>query len=321
MVGPDPAKMEWQQLERELSAMTIDQLDDWIAQHTEGYELPMLDLEVEEGTGPCAKPGVSYTIPAGQKEAIMYLVLQQVKKGHMKEVFYEHANMGCGFHQDLGNRRAETGQVRTFMRMYRILTDLRKLNAVLKKPPAHWVDSVPDARDPSAEVPVGSTYFLGCDISDAFSTCKLTERARRLCVCELNGRYFMYLGGPQGLVPMVIFWNCHIQDGFYRVMGNHWRKMWICFVDEMGVHGKSPQHVTDRARILNRILVALDKPHAFGENGADDNTCQATPQESMVLAGLKYSVNGISCNEEFLAPSAECRQGLLVLPLASSHCG
>ena len=64
-VGPDPGRMEWQQLERELSAMTIDQLDDWIAQRTDGYELPMLDLEVEEGTGPYAKPGVSYSIPAG----------------------------------------------------------------------------------------------------------------------------------------------------------------------------------------------------------------------------------------------------------------
>ena len=78
----------------------------------------------------------------------------------------------------------------------RILTDLRKLNAVLKKPPAHWVDSVLDAKDLSSEVPVGSTHFLGCDISDAFSTCKLTERAQKLCVWELNGRYFMCLGGP-----------------------------------------------------------------------------------------------------------------------------
>ena len=76
--------------------------------------------------------------------------------------------------------------------------------------------------------------------------------------------------------------------------------MWICYVDDMGVHGKSPQQVTDRAQILNRILVALDKPHAFGEKGADDNTWQATPQETMVLAGLKYSKDGISCNEEIM---------------------
>ena len=64
-MGPDPAKIEWQQLEQELSAMSDDQLDQWIAQRTEGYKLPKLDLEVEEGT-PYAKPGVSYSIPAGQ---------------------------------------------------------------------------------------------------------------------------------------------------------------------------------------------------------------------------------------------------------------
>ena len=68
----------------------------------------------------------------------------------------------------------------------------------------------------------------------------------------------------------------------------------------MGVHGTSPEMVTNRARILNRILVRLDKPHAFGEKGAEDNTWRATPQTSMVLAGLKYSAQGISCNEEIL---------------------
>ena len=73
---------------------------------------------------------------------------------------------------------------------------------------------------------------------------------------------------------------------------------WEC----MGNH--HCQQVTDRARILNRILVTgnatLNKPHAFGEKGADGNTREATPQGTMVLAGLKYSVDGIriSCNEE-----------------------
>ena len=62
--------------------MTIEQLEDWIAQRTDGYELPMLDLEVEEG----AEPGVSYAIPAGQKEAIMYQAIQQVKRIHERSV-------------------------------------------------------------------------------------------------------------------------------------------------------------------------------------------------------------------------------------------
>ena len=84
----------------------------------------------------------------------------------MKEVFFEHGMwVSPGFGKSKGQDWPGT-----FMRMYRILTNLRKPNAVLEKPPAHWVDSVLDARDLSAEVPAGSTHFLGCDISGAFST-------------------------------------------------------------------------------------------------------------------------------------------------------
>ena len=293
---PDPAIMTAGELEAALKSMSDDELDAWIAMRSENYSLPELDLEVEESAGPYAKPGVAYHIPAGQVEAVMHQVKQQVDKGYMQEVTYEHGMwVSPGFGKYKGREWPGTS-----MRMYRILTDLRKLNAVLKKPPAHWVDSVLDARELSKEVPPGSTHFLGCDISDAFSTCKLTERAQKLCVVELNGRFFMYMGGPQGLAPMALFWNAHVQDGFHKIMGNHWRKMWICFVDDMGVHGKSPEEVTTRARILSRILVRLEKPHAFGVKGDADNTWKAAPKESMVLAGLKYSARGISCNEEIL---------------------
>ena len=61
--------------------MTDDELDSWIAERTEGYTLHELDLEVEEGSGPYAKPGISYSIPSGQVDAIMYQVKQQVDKG------------------------------------------------------------------------------------------------------------------------------------------------------------------------------------------------------------------------------------------------
>ena len=45
--------------------MTDDEPDSWIAERSEGYTLPELDLEVEEGSGPYAKPGVPYSIPSG----------------------------------------------------------------------------------------------------------------------------------------------------------------------------------------------------------------------------------------------------------------
>ena len=70
----------------------------------------------------------------------------------------------------------------------------------------------------------------------------------------------------------------------------------------MGVHGKSAEAGTAHARMLNRILVKLDKPHAFGVKDDADNTWPAITKESMILAGLHYmySAQGISCNEEIL---------------------
>ena len=82
--------MTYTELEALLSAMSDDELDSWIAERSAGYTLPELDLEVEEGTGPYAKPGVSYSIPSGQVETIMYQVKQQVDKGYLVDVRFEH---------------------------------------------------------------------------------------------------------------------------------------------------------------------------------------------------------------------------------------
>ena len=74
--SPDPAQMTYTELEAALSVMPDAELDSWIAERSKGYTLPELDLEVEEGTGPYAKPGVPYSIPSGQVDAIMYQVKQ-----------------------------------------------------------------------------------------------------------------------------------------------------------------------------------------------------------------------------------------------------
>ena len=162
------------------------------------------------------------------------------------------------------------------------------------------MDSCRDARQLTTEIPAGTKKFLPCDVGDAFSTCKLTKRAQKLCVIELNGRCFMYKGGPQGLAPMALFWNTHMQDIFYRVMATHWRSMWVSFVDDNGVHGFTDEQVTGRARILSAILRATNKPHTFGTKGEGDNTWHAKPSDSMVLAGLHYSEKGITCNNEII---------------------
>ena len=292
-----PSTISNEDLEHTLSTMSIHELRQWVNHRLEGYTLPELDIEIEEGAGPYAKPGVSYSIPSGQVHAVMYQMAQMIDKGYLREINFEH---GMWVSPGFGKSKGRTWPGTDIM-MFRILSDLRKLNAAIKKPPAHWVDSVVDARELAREVPSGSQFFLPCDISDAFSTCRLTERAQKLCVIELNGKFFMYLGGPQGLAPMALFWNAHIQDGFFKVLGTHWKKWWITFVDDMGVHAMTEASLTNRARILSVILDALGKPHAFGAKGDSDvTTWEAKPQESMVLAGLHYDRNGIKCNEEII---------------------
>ena len=291
-----PSEMNNTELENTLSAMSLDELRQWVDQRLEGYSLPKLDLEVENSAGPYSKPGVSYSIPSGQVDAVMYQTQKLIDKGTLREVRYEHGMwVSPGFGKSKGRKWPGTD-----ITMFRILSDLRKLNAVIKKPPAHWVDSVVDSRELAREVPMGSRYFLQCDISDAFSTCELTDRAQKLCVIELNGRFFMYLGGPQGLAPMALFWNAHIQDGFFKILGTHWKKWWMAFVDDMGVHAMTEIALTNRARILSVILDALGKPHAFGTKGDTENTWRSPPKESMVLAGLHYDRYGIKCNEEII---------------------
>ena len=68
---------------------------------------------------------------------------------------------------------------------------------------------------------------MTCDIADAYHTCRLAEASQNLVVISINGRYFKYKGGAQGLAPMALFWNCHIQDAFYAAFGVHWRRWWF----------------------------------------------------------------------------------------------
>ena len=79
----------------------------------------------------------------------------------------------------------------------------------------------------------------------------------------------MYKGGPQGLAPMALFWNAHLQDIFYEVLGVHLRHMFVAFLDDLGVHGFTDAQVTARARVFSAILRATNKPHMFGVKGDD----------------------------------------------------
>ena len=177
----------------------------------------------------------------------------------------------------------------------RILGDFRPINTWLQPPPAHWTWACPDQATMMSSFPRGSEFFLLCDIADAYHTCRLAEASQNLVVISINGRYFKYKGGAQGLAPMALFWNCHIQDAFYAAFGLHWRHWWATFVDDIGVHGFTAAVTTARARILSTLLTHLGKPHTFGS--AKTDTWRMPPATSMILAGLHISKDGFCVDD------------------------
>ena len=82
----------------------------------------------------------------------MFQVQKQVERGYTVEVNCEH---GMWVSPAFGKKKGRKWPG-TDMEMYRLLSDLRKLNAALKKPPAHWLDSIQDARELAQEVPPGT---------------------------------------------------------------------------------------------------------------------------------------------------------------------
>lgn len=171
--GINPTSSTSQQLENDLAALNEAQLEAWTVHRLDQYSPPKLDLETVEGCGPYAKPGSSYTIAAAQVEPLMCQVKKQCEHGYVTEVQDKH---GVWVSPAFGKSK-EALWHDTNITMYRLLADLSKLNAVLKKPPAHWVDSIQDSREIPNAIPVGAGYFLPCGISGAFSTCELTDRA------------------------------------------------------------------------------------------------------------------------------------------------
>ena len=134
--------------------------------------------------------------------------------------------------------------------------------------------------------------MISCDLSDAFHTAIVHPDSRNLLIGQIVGRYVKYIGGPQGLANMALFWNPHLQEGFFAAISCHWIFLWTIFVDDIDVFGSSIVAVSQRARILSFLLEALKKPHSFG--GAKDGTWRMTPQTSMILAGINVTPQGFT---------------------------
>jgi len=105
----------------------------------------------------------------------------------------------------------------------------------------------------------------------------------------------MYLGGAQGLAPMAVFWNAHLNDGFGRVLGPHWRKWWHSYIDDLGAHGTTAERCLGRGRLLSTILKQYKKP--FSEKPGADGSLVTT---EITLAGMHVDEHGVHLGTEVL---------------------
>ena len=194
--------------------------------------MSQLHLEVKPGTGPMAKPKSAYPVASGLLEATHYVIDHQIAQGYMIElshVSHKEWVSNCFVQAKPGRFWPDTE-----IELIRLLVDLRALNAVLVPSPHHWAFACPDQASMCQVIPRGTKFMLTCDISNAFHTAILDPGSRHLLRVQIAGRYLQYIGGPQGLANMALFWNPHLQDAFYAALMCHWKEFWTVFVDDMG---------------------------------------------------------------------------------------
>ena len=100
-----------------------------------------------------------------------------------------------------------------------------------------------------------------------------------------------YLGGTQGIANMAVFWNVHFQDILDRTLGLHWREWYTVYVDDVGVHGATPDEVMARSRILEAVLKVYGKT-------VNRKNSQRLYEDHMVLAGLRFDHRGVSLSDK-----------------------
>ena len=278
-------------LERHLSSLSPIDLAAWVRARKGTYEPIPLTLEPIGGQLPPAKPRFNYSIPAGLRRSCDYAIDLEIAKGHMRalapEDYDETMFVSPGFVQPKPGRFYEG----TDIPMVRLLSDARYLNSAMKPPPAHHFDSCPTQHDMCLRVPASARYFRTYDIQDAFHSCKVAASSQKYVVVQFGQRLVQYLGGTQGIANMAVFWNAHFQDIMDRTLGLHWREWYTIYVDDVGVHGATPEEVMARSRIFEAVL------KAYGKTLSPKNS--DVPYEThMDLAGLHFDHRGVSLSEK-----------------------
>ena len=70
------------------------------------------------------------------------------------------------------------------------------------------------------------------------------------------------------MANMAIHWNVHLMNIFDKVLAEYWQEWHTLYVDDLGVHGATKLRVETRARVLEAILTAMEKP--FSDKTGND---------------------------------------------------
>jgi hypothetical protein len=259
-----------------------------------------------------------YQTPGKLKKATLAATKLKLKEGTMRLVKYE-ANRWISqmFIERKGRVDPATGE-----EAVRFLSDLRSLNNAIDYP-AQWNQEMPTLADLRADVPRWAEYFASEDVSNAFEGMttvggqehlltvappirlnmeSFTEEELRsygmsseeiTALKESDDWLLQWTGVPQGLSSAAPFWNCHIADGFNRLLGESWRDYWAQYVDDCMPFGATREQCGNRQRILSACLRVLGKE----VSSKIDRTISTEGR----IAGLKFTKGGVVLDDDAVA--------------------
>jgi hypothetical protein len=102
---------------------------------------------------------------------------------------------------------------------------------------------------------------------------------------EAEDQLVQWNGMPQGLAVSATFFNCHLADGFNRLLGEDWQQYWALYVDDALIHGQTRLHCEQRQRLFRNCMAALGKE--LSTKG------DRTVKEYGLIVGLKVTAEGV----------------------------
>ncbi|KAF4655684.1 hypothetical protein FOL47_009330 [Perkinsus chesapeaki] len=271
------------------------------------YEAPVLDFSIPEALAKspfqCSAP---YGVPSGLWPGTMKRVNEELEMGNWVQTKLGPEqwvsacfpkSKGRTYTDDRGIDREEV----------RLLIDLRRLNSVICIPHYYRVDG--QSKEVFLrEVPETSRYFCTVDVSNAFSTIRVSERSSNLLCLRLGDAYYRSLVALQGLSISPLYWRFHLRHGLVTILGPEVLEYTAIFVDDILIYAPTRELCEHRRRLICCALWALDKQIS--------SKVPAEVREYADCIGFRWSQGGVVMTEH---NEAKLRRALSANPSSAPH--